>query len=202
MKRLYLQFYLTIVATLVVVVAVAGALWRFAADVAPIREVFAISGELAAGALAPADAPADVQQETVAHFARRLHVDLALFNAAREPIAAFGRKLPPPPPYGDIGGWIYGPGGPAWSLHLPDGRWLMARIPAGRHHPGFALVAFLGGIALSVGLGALPVVRRLTRRLERLQVGVESLGAGDLGARVKIEGRDEVARLAESFNRA
>src|SRR5437016_9801525 len=31
---------------------------------------------------------------------------------------------------------------------------------------------------------------------------VESLGAGDLSARVKVEGRDEVARLAESFNRA
>jgi signal transduction histidine kinase len=46
------------------------------------------------------------------------------------------------------------------------------------------------------------VVRRLTRRLERLQRGVESLAAGDLGVRVKVEGTDEVARLAESFNRA
>ncbi|HZW72888.1 MAG TPA: HAMP domain-containing sensor histidine kinase, partial [Caldimonas sp.] len=62
--------------------------------------------------------------------------------------------------------------------------------------------AFLGAIALAVALGALPVVRRLTRRLERLQHGVESLGAGDLAARVKVEGRDEVARLAQSFNQA
>jgi signal transduction histidine kinase len=46
------------------------------------------------------------------------------------------------------------------------------------------------------------VVRGLTRRLERLQQGVETLGAGNLSARVKVEGRDEVARLAESFNRA
>jgi signal transduction histidine kinase len=53
-----------------------------------------------------------------------------------------------------------------------------------------------------VGVGAYPVVRRLTARLERLQAGVESLGAGDLRARVKVEGHDEVARLAESFNRA
>ena len=43
---------------------------------------------------------------------------------------------------------------------------------------------------------------RLTRRLERLQAGVESLGAGELSARVKVEGKDEVARLAESFNSA
>ena len=64
------------------------------------------------------------------------------------------------------------------------------------------LAAFLGAIALVVALGARPVVRRLTGRLERLQRGVESLGAGDLRARVKVEGRDEVARLAQSFNQA
>jgi signal transduction histidine kinase len=64
------------------------------------------------------------------------------------------------------------------------------------------LAAFLGAIALVVALGARPVVRRLTGRLERLQRGVESLGAGDLTARVKVEGRDEVARLAQSFNQA
>jgi signal transduction histidine kinase len=46
------------------------------------------------------------------------------------------------------------------------------------------------------------MVRRLTGRLERLQRGVESLGAGDLRARVKVEGRDEVAQLAQSFNQA
>src|SRR5262249_50505315 len=74
--------------------------------------------------------------------------------------------------------------------------------PAGRWHPGLALLTILGGTALIVALAALPVVRRVTRRLERLQASVESLGAGDLSARVTVEGRDEVARLAESFNRA
>src|SRR6266571_2139676 len=64
------------------------------------------------------------------------------------------------------------------------------------------LVLFLGGIALAVAIGAYPVVRGLTRRLERLQTGVETLGAGNLSARVKVEGRDEVAQLAESFNQA
>jgi signal transduction histidine kinase len=65
-----------------------------------------------------------------------------------------------------------------------------------------AIIAFLGSIALAVAIVAYPMVRRLTRRLERLHEGVEQLGAGDLGARVKVEGKDEVARLAESFNRA
>jgi signal transduction histidine kinase len=72
-----------------------------------------------------------------------------------------------------------------------------------RHrNPLIGLVLFLGGIALAVAIAAYPVVRGLTRRLERLQAGVETLGAGNLAARVKVEGRDEVARLAASFNRA
>jgi signal transduction histidine kinase len=57
-------------------------------------------------------------------------------------------------------------------------------------------------IALVIALGAYPVVRRLTRRIERLQAGVEALGAGDLAARVEVSGRDEVAQLAASFNRS
>ena len=45
-------------------------------------------------------------------------------------------------------------------------------------------------------------MRGLGRRLERLRAGVDRLGGGDLSARVKVEGRDEVAALAESFNRS
>ncbi|TAN52608.1 MAG: HAMP domain-containing histidine kinase, partial [Betaproteobacteria bacterium] len=55
---------------------------------------------------------------------------------------------------------------------------------------------------VAVGVGAFPVMRRITRRLENLRNRVEALGAGDLGARVTVEGSDEVARLAASFNRA
>jgi signal transduction histidine kinase len=57
-------------------------------------------------------------------------------------------------------------------------------------------------LAVVIGLAAYPLVRQISRRLERLQQGVESLGAGDLSARVPVEGKDEVASLASSFNRA
>ena len=46
-------------------------------------------------------------------------------------------------------------------------------------------------------MGTYPVVRRLTGRLERLQARVDALGAGDLSARVQVEGKDEVANLAQ-----
>jgi signal transduction histidine kinase len=177
-------------------------MWRFAASVSPVSQAFEMAGELVAIALPSAEAPREAQQRAVDRIARLLHTDLMLVSATREIIASSGRPLPLPAASRRSGGWVYGPGGSAWAIRLPDGRWMVARIPAGHTHPAFGLVMFLGAIALAVGLGAFPVVRRLTRRLERLQSGVESLGAGDLRARVKVEGRDEVARLAESFNRA
>lgn len=65
---------------------------------------------------------------------------------------------------------------------------------------GFAWA--LGLMAIAVGLGAYPIVRRLTRRLEALQNGVDQWGAGRLSARVPVEGTDEVAALATKFNHA
>lgn len=56
--------------------------------------------------------------------------------------------------------------------------------------------------ALVIGLGAYPVVRRLTGRLERLQRSVLTWGSGRLSTRVAVEGKDEVAALAHSFNQA
>jgi signal transduction histidine kinase len=53
-----------------------------------------------------------------------------------------------------------------------------------------------------VAAGAYPVVRRLTRRLEGLKLGVQRFGEGALGQRVDASGRDEVAAVASSFNQA
>jgi signal transduction histidine kinase len=55
---------------------------------------------------------------------------------------------------------------------------------------------------MAIAAGAWPVVRRLTRRLEALKQGVEAFGAGALDHRVAEDGRDEVAALGASFNRA
>jgi two-component system, OmpR family, sensor kinase len=84
----------------------------------------------------------------------------------------------------------------------PGGR--LARMwnpgnPEGAYFRFWLLLMFF---SLAVIIGSYPVVRRLTKRLERLQRGVEQLGAGDLRARVPEEGQDEVAFLAQRFNRA
>src|ERR1700731_2561412 len=202
MKRLYLQIYLTIVGSLVLVVLTAGLLWHFVAGVPPFGQPFEIAGEVVAELFPASSAPLAVQQQAIDRLAQRLDADLALYGRGNEPLAAAGRPLPAPSRGSRTGGWLRSPAGPAVSIPLPDGRWLVARLPLRRRPSAGVLAAFLGVIALVVALGAHPVVRRLTGRLERLQPGVESLGAGDLRARVKVEGRDEVARLAESFNQA
>lgn len=202
MRRLYQKIYLTIVASLVLVVLVAGAVWRFGSEFSPARQAFEIVGAVAAAVLPPASAPQPVQAQAITHIAEQLGTDIAIYNESRELIAAAGEPLPPPLRGRAGRGWVYGAGGPAWSIPLPDGRWLVARAPS-RHLPSvFRIIAFLGAVALAVAVCAYPVVRGLTRRLERLQAGVETLGSGNLTARVAVQGRDEVARLAESFNRA
>jgi two-component system, OmpR family, sensor histidine kinase RstB len=200
MHRLYRQFYLTIVASLVLVVLLAGALWRFAPNPSPAEQAFELAGELAAALVPPADRSPAAQQAAVDRLHTRLGVDLALFDADRRRIAAAGRPVPPPRQR-ESSGWVRGRGGPAWAIRLPDDRWIVARAP-GRRPPVLGIILFLGSIALVIAICAYPLARRLTRRLERLQAGVESLGAGNLTARVKVEGKDEVAGLAESFNRA
>ncbi|MBC7719742.1 MAG: HAMP domain-containing protein, partial [Chitinophagaceae bacterium] len=57
-------------------------------------------------------------------------------------------------------------------------------------------------VSLAVALGAYPIIRRLTLRLESLQAGVERWGGGDLSTRLNAQGNDEVAFLAARFNHA
>ncbi len=199
MKHLYRKIYLTIVGSLLLVVLLAGAMWQLGAERPPVGEALDLAGDIAMAVLPPADATPQVQQQALDALARRLGTDMALYDRSRQLVASTGRPLPAPR---NDGGWSYGHGGPAWTVALPDGRWLVVAVVAGRRNPVLHLVVFLAVIAVAVGVSAFPVARGLTRRLERLKTGVETLGAGDLAARVKVEGKDEVAHLAESFNQA
>src|SRR5262249_51241880 len=146
--------------------------WHFFAGIGPFGQQFEVAGEVIAELVPAANAPAAAQQQAIDRLAERLGADLALFSRANEPLAAAGRPVPAP----RRGGWRRTPARPRVSIPLPDGGRLVARVRP-RHRPSaFMLAAFLGAIALVVAIGARPVVRRLTGRLERLQRGVESLG--------------------------
>ena len=71
-------------------------------------------------------------------------------------------------------------------------------------HPPAALhmALFLVALGGAVGLAAYPVMSRLTRRLEALRVTVAAWRPDQNHLRAPVEGDDEVADLALSFNRA
>ena len=199
MQRLYLQIYVTVLLVLAVFVGAAAIAWKLAEDETP--QYLDIAAELTGALLPEANAPQAEAQKALDALQRKLRFDLALYQPDGTMIAMAGR----PPPRFDPGrarqGWRRGPAGPNFTLQLPDGRWLVARQVRERTNPTFWITAFLALVALAIAVGAYPVVRGLGRRLERLKAGVEQFG-NDLGARVRVEGRDEVAALAQSFNRS
>lgn len=201
MQRLYLQFYLTILVVLAVFVGAAAVLWRLADDDARTPQYFEVAAELTGALLPDPDSPIIDQQRAIEILNRKLRFDIALYRPDGSLIAMAGRPAPRFDPTRARQGWRRGSSGPNFTLQLPDGRWLVARQVRERTSPTFWITAFLALVALAVAVGAYPVVRGLGRRLERLKAGVEQFG-NDLGARVKVEGRDEVAALAQSFNRS
>ncbi len=98
------------------------------------------------------------------------------------------------------------PRGPEFDVTLADGQVLNIHMPRPQRNfwarPGGFLWT-LALVGLGVALATYPLVRHLTRRLERLQRGVEQWGDGDLSARVNVGGKDdEIAFLAGRFNHA
>jgi two-component system OmpR family sensor kinase len=100
---------------------------------------------------------------------------------------------------------------------MKNGQTLVVQLPPRQRPPGDAPGAspnrggrgnpwgpwwMLGIVAFAVAVGAYPIVRRLTKRLEAVRQGVERWGEGDLAVRVREDGNDEIAFLAKRFNHA
>lgn len=201
MLRLYLRFYIALLVSLALLGLTASVLVHFAAG--PSEQVGVSVGRLVQNILPPAQAPAAQQQEALQRLAAGLNADVTLFAENGAIIAAMGRPLPMPNArHYRLLSFAHWQGGALSSVRLADGRLLVANVPIGSGSARLNFHLLVIFAALSIGLVAYPVVRQLTGRLERLQRGVDSLGAGDLGARVAVEGHDEIAALAESFNRA
>jgi len=203
MRRLYLQIYLTIIAILMIFALAVGAVWRFATDDSQFEETLQFVTEVATRSLPPPGTPRFQIQRTLNQLHRRLRADFALYGQRGGLIAQAGLPLPPIRMHHHDPGRLQRLGrAPIWLVPLKDGRSLVVRLAPIRLQPGFWLVVSLIAIGIAVAVGALPLTRRLTRRLERLKAGVDQLGQGDLSTRVKVEGKDEVAALAESFNQS
>lgn len=223
-RRLYLQIYLGVVGVALAFTLVVGFAMRhlyWTGEDAP--RFLERTAEQIAGEVSGAE-PGMALAGTLQREASRLGVHAAVFDAEGALLASTrGPRDRHRGPRGRDGagrsagresgpgeserrGSLHGRGGrfpriPGITVELADGRWLRVSPRRGRERPGSPALAGLLLLA-AIGAGAYPVSRRITRRLERLQRGVEHLGEGHLASRVEVEGNDEVAELARSFNRA
>jgi two-component system, OmpR family, sensor kinase len=188
-NRLYVRIWLAVVLTVLVLTLAFGWLWRTQAERIRNERI----AELPARELIVRDNTGAVVGQASARPVRVPGQGLE-FQVTMPDGKTLSMQLPPrlrPP-----GGGMPPPGAAPPGGILPG--WLDTNV---QRNPTILLWLW-GVVAFAVALGSYPVVRRLTKRLERLRQGVERWGAGDLRARVEVQGRDEVAFLGERFNAA
>ena len=198
-NKLYLRIWLAVVLAVAVLTLLVGWLWRLAAE-PPLRDVVVRddSGQII-GRGRPRGVAPDGEPALPRAYPRRgpggQHrlPEVTALEAPQTAISQADAEADRPP-------------APEFMVRMHDGqtmhmRFMRAPAPFWSRPPfGFAWMLVWVGIA--VALATYPIVRTLTRRLERLQDGVQRWGEGDLSARVSEDGRDEVAFLARRFNQA
>ena len=174
-NRLYVRIWLAVILAVVVLTLLVSWAWRLTAE-APLREV-------------------------------------NIRNMAGEIIGRGERRTLPKPPMPDMPMMPLGKGphptrhGPEFIVQMNNGEEVHVHLPrpperspfSNRQYGFFWLLALVG---VAVALGTYPIIRQMTRRLEAVKAGVDRWGAGDLDARVPVQGHDEVASLALRFNSA
>ena len=197
MSKLYFRIYLYFLVIIVAFGIAAAVGWLAHAHDARRVERFDAMGRLVAHAL-----PEDRAELSAAleQLAREFHVGLALYRPDLTLIASAGSPVLSSPESAPARRGIHhSDAGRILMFPLPDGRWLSAHVSW--RSRGYVIEVLVVLVAF-VAVAAYPLARAITRRLERLRTRVDALGAGDLSARVEVEGWDEVAALANSFNRA
>lgn len=206
-QKLYVRIWLAVVLAVGVLTFLVGVAWRMAAE-PPLREVVVrnIQGEVIGSGSARALRPGVTQHDEDGHERTEHRPARSLPLAAAKPGVAPtpGSKMaetqePTDEPVGHFGR------GPEFLVQLQDGQTMHLHLPRPPRSPWIAPFGFfwtLALVAVAVALATYPIVRRLTRRLEGLQAGVQRWGDGDLSVRLSAVGEDEVGFLAQHFNHA
>jgi signal transduction histidine kinase len=196
--RIYVSLLLVVGIAIALTAAVShhllGERWR-----SPFADRVAAEAAFVRDALPPVPAATPELATSLITLADSLRLDLAVVDQAGAVLAAtrpgLGRVRR------TLSGrvWVFTQAGLAYAAPLKGGGRLLAR-PRDADARNLALAGTLLTLLVVLAVGCHPIAWALTRRLEALDRGVRRLGSGDLGARVAVRGRDEVAHLAASFN--
>ncbi|MDB5556335.1 MAG: hypothetical protein JWL86_6319 [Rhizobium sp.] len=198
-SRLYIKMYLTVLCGLMLVVLSLGT-YAMMGDFGDEDHGFSGKLDRFASAMLSADMTKEQRQQMLERLAKGLDADVGLFDmderyiqgagamATREGATAFldesnrHRK--------------------EFDAKLSDGNHVRVFMDRNFDQSRWHFLTAILIVALAIGVASLPAVRYLTRRLEQLRRGVEHWGDGALSSRVEVCGRDEIAQVAKSFNRA
>ena len=216
LQKLYLRIWLAIVLTVAMLSLLVGMVWRMATE-PPLRVVVVrnTQGDVIGGGSARALRPGIYHHDEEGHDRAEHAPPLHALPDGAGPSAAASAPIDPnvnskaaaqqqEPDDADEHVGHFGRG-PEFVVRLQDGQTMHLHLPRPPRSPWIAPFGFFGALALvaaAVALATYPIVRRLTRRLESLQTGVQRWGDGDLTVRVRVEGDDEVGFLAQRFNHA
>ncbi|KAF1023469.1 MAG: Sensor protein RstB [Paracidovorax wautersii] len=187
-QKLYLRIWLAVVLAVAVLSLLVGWAWQLASESAP-REVVVRDHAgvmIGRGTWRPPAAPPDAEVEGE---------DGPDLLAEPPPPPPFPPHRPPP-----LRGGFHGVEIPA---QLNNGQIVTVQLPRPPRSPWrqpFGFLWTLTLVAIAVALATYPIIRHLTRRLEKLQRSVEKWGQGDLSVRAEVRGGDEIAFLARRFN--
>ena len=213
LQKLYVRIWLAVVLALAMLSLLVGLVWRMATE-PPLRVVVVrntqgdVIGGGSARALRPGSLHHGEEDHERAEHGRPMLAQPEANKPGTAPTVPEGGLPPsqakPQEPDDDEHIGHFGRG-PEFVVSLQDGQTMHLHLPRPPRSPWIAPFGFFGALALvaaAVALATYPIVRRLTRRLESLQAGVQRWGEGDLSVRVQVEGQDEVGFLAQRFNHA
>lgn len=209
-NRLYLRIWLAVVAAVAVLTLLVGWVWRMAAEPTP-REVVVrnpAGDVIGRGHLHPGRPPGlRMRREHPPGMGQGMGPGMGQGMGGGAMVESDAGAELPAGERAERGPWRARPAGegPEFEVRMHQGQTLYMHLP--RPSPSnwrtpFGFFWTLVLVAVAVALGTYPIVRRLTRRLEALQHGVQQWGEGKLEVRVPESGTDEVGYLARRFNHA
>ncbi len=199
-SQLYWRIYMAVLASLALTGLLVALMWHSFFREPPVFTQLGTLGRAAAIVILDNTTQSQYQQ-SLNRLHERFNVGFALYDANGNLMASAAIQPVPPHLPKNKEGYLHIPlEGPSSITRVDTTRWLLVQSEGMRntHHLGF--LPLLAMIAAAVAICAKPIVRRLTVRLERLKASVDRFGNGDLSTRVVVEGRDEIAAIANSFN--
>ncbi|WP_395007112.1 sensor histidine kinase [Undibacterium sp.] len=200
--KFYLRVYLAVLASLAVAAVILFVLMQVAMNGADsFKRNMENFSYVASSVIPPASSGKAAEIEAIKQWGFWLDMDITVFKLDGTLSSSTKQQALTHLPSNIRAGW-YAVLPDKVAIQLKDQRWIIVDMSRRIYTPSVMQIIVAILVVLAIALGSYPLVRRLTKRLEHLQISVEALGEGKLGTRVAVEGNDEVARLAISFNHA